>query len=670
MRWAQDQQSYSAGPTHPGYQQASTTAAGLATFRVGPGAVGPYRPESSNPDYHTEHQRWPMLQSADWNRHKDYPENIVWVRDAAGNGRGGGGVDYGNVNDRQEELILTSRRLMSLLTPFEKQSPAEESHPQQVTARHTEGQSSDTEVYDHGTVIIHHRKPKVRLPQAWTNEQLKTPPQEHRKDYPMLTPESKPDKGKGKAAGGSGHNDDEGHLSARRQLPWMSTASSRSQGSVISTPRLQTMTPSPPLSVHSPDTPAHLPSFVSEEWLNMVNNVLQRLMRMKRLTSYDVVLALRGKPRTDALFFQRNPQVPGDEHERQSFLRHLRRALRGSPNNLIDFKLRRESPHPMSAIRRQKEREREQAILEEEAEGNNDEVKSPIPPLRMALSLNPTAAAFTFELTGTTRPKDPANLDDKASDSDPFVDDAPTKGGSKRRRGHTKRNSQEQLEKVTADLTGLRTKVSPADFPGQSRQRSPNKADEYDEYAGGIPLPTTIPANMASKNKRPHYRRRYYNSKSGDTSGIAGTKARKPQPSTGQAVEPSGGKGGQEIAKKPSGRKENQARKDKQGKATEQDASIPKIVLPETEWPTLGSAKARNQEHRPASAIWASDPSSLANRRMAAPRPAPSSSSQIPSQSSPNIRPTSGVPTRQADGHKDRDQQDQQNQQNKGAKKG
>ncbi|XDG07384.1 hypothetical protein ABKA04_006999 [Annulohypoxylon sp. FPYF3050] len=657
----EDQRNLSYGPTHPWYQQASATAAGLATLGIGPEAVGPYRPESSMQDYYSGNQS--SIQSTpDLYRHKSYPEKSTWMGSAAEDDRGDG-----SINDHKEMLERASRQLMQLLTPPDQQSPAEEGRPQ-VTAGHAEGQNDDNEVYDYGTMIVRPQKPKVKLPQAWVNSSPKTPPQKHDGSYQVpWTPKPKSNKEKDKARVGDGHGNDEGQLSAKGRLPWMSGASSRSRGSIKSTPRRQTKTPSPPLSLHSPNTPPHLPPFLSEEWLDMVNNVLHR-MRMRRLTNYDVLLALRGRPNTDALFFQRNP-IEGTEKYRRSFLSNLRRAFRGYPNNIIDFKLRRESPHPMSTVRRQGQRKQKQAIPEEESESSgpkvNDENKIPTPPPRMAQFFNPAATTSAFRPTGTARPKDASTPDDEAYDSDPFVDEAPTKGGNEKSKGHVKKNSREQLEKVTADLTGLRTKISPANFSGQSRQPSQSKANEYD---GGIPLPATMPGNESFRNRRIFHNQRHKKSKSGGTSGSAASEATKPQLPPGQAGKKSGGKSGQEAKEteqKPSGRKEGQAGKEKGGNAPGQTAPIPKIVLPEAEWPTLSAAaRVPNQEHRPASDAWASDPRSLTNQYTTGSRLAPSSSAQPPSLSSSNARPTGNPPSRRTNGHKG------QNQQKKGGKKG
>lgn len=646
--------SRSYGPTHPWYQQASATAAGLATLGIGPEAVGPYRPESSMQDYYSGHQS--SVQSpSDLYRHKSYPEKSTWMGSAAEGDRGDG-----SIVDHKEMLERASRRLMQFLTPPDQQSPAEEGRPQ-VTAGHAEGQNDDNEVYDYGTMIVRPQKPKVKLPQAWVNSSPKTPPQKHDESYQVpWTPKPKSNKGKDKARVGDGHGNDEGQLSAKSRLPWMSGASSCSRGSIKSTPRRQTKTPSPPLSLHSPNTPPHLPPFLTEEWLDMVNNVLHR-MRMRRLTNYDVLLALRGRPNSDALFFQRNP-IEGTEKYRRSFLSNLRRAFRGYPNNMIDFKLRRESPHPMSAVRRQGQRKQAQAIPEEESEASgtkvNDENKSPIPPPRMAQVFNPAATTLAFRPTGTARPKDASTPDDESYDSDPFVDEAPTKDGNKKGKGHVKKNSREQLEKVTADLTGLRTKISPANFSGQSRQPSQSKANEYD---GGIPLPATMPGNDSFRNRRIFYNQRHKKSKSGGTSGSAASEATKTQLPTGQAGKKSSGKSDQEAKEteeKPSGRKEGEARKEKGGNAPGQTAPIPKIVLPEAEWPTLSAAaRVPNQEHRPASDAWASDPRSLTSQHTTGSRLAPSSSAQPPSLSSSNAHPTGKPPSRRTNGHKGQNQQ-------------
>ncbi|KAI1212560.1 uncharacterized protein F4807DRAFT_457356 [Annulohypoxylon truncatum] len=705
-----DTQRSNYGPTHPNYPQASSTIAGLATLGVRVDPSVPYRAHSFAPSSF-EGVTWAIPPYYGPSSHRAREGQMAPFRIPVENpsrdgkqdesDKQGAKVDKGKAKAGEALTDASRQSSEPYFTPREHLSPKEEDparEPEPVVARSVEADDNGDEPYDYGTMIVRRGRPNARLPQSWADEPPRppaTPPlQVTVEETKVSTPKTKLDKGKGKATV-NGDQDDEGPSSQAALQPWASVTSSRSRGSRRSSSRPTTMTPSPPLSVNSPPTPSHLHPAVTEEWLAQVNDVLVRL-NLRRLNNYDVLLVLRGRPRADHLLFQRGFQVLGTEDQRRSFLRQLQRALRGVPNNIIDYSLRGDEPHPISEVRRWKRRQQEEALMEEQKDGgtgnetrSRQQNLSPTPAPRRAQSLNPAAPSFMSSVTSSTgiAAKDASQPDGKAevqNDKRNFTTAAASSGKNWNKTKHAKKSSQNELEKAKFKLTGIpptsQGGFSSVQGPGQGKQFGRGKGKALPSH---LRQPSAGSSNKPGRKGRP-FKGQHMKTGSGATatsasaSGTSTPNAAKALSPTMQAAKPVEGQTGGQAKEQDDGKKEKDKQSSEQtggqvgGQTGGQAAAVP-TILTENDWPSLSPAATPRHEHRPASAAWANDPLSFANRaaRMASSRGGQSGSPRTPTQASSDVRSTGQFSARKGGGHKDQNKgTGHKDQSKRGGKKG
>ncbi|KAI1097729.1 hypothetical protein F4804DRAFT_154296 [Jackrogersella minutella] len=328
--------SWSSGPTHNQYAQASATPAGLATLglNANPGDDRQYRRVATEipntiPEEVVDSNPMPVMATT-----VGEDETEIDDRKRA--------IDYGTV------IIRPARAQVRLPSSWGYPSPGMEAD--------TQGESSAIAVVDKGkgkaaaddsgeqvSHLDHGRESSgvcvPAVPQQPGGSELSS----------LIPTRESPEFPQGDKT-----------LVASSQVPAPDNAQQAERPS-----RPAYTTPSPPLSKHSHDSDWDHHPAVPHEWLRKVNEA-RKCLGLRALKQYDVQLLLRNRRELEDRFLEREGGFRGTEEDRRRYLTNLRRALRGLTNALLDSRL-----HPQFSMSKKlkAQREKDQEAMKAEASG-------------------------------------------------------------------------------------------------------------------------------------------------------------------------------------------------------------------------------------------------------------------------------------------------------------